>query len=296
MGRENRIREVRQRAGLTRRQFAERAGIGEERIAYAESGCHSLKLDLAFHFAEVLRVDMGELFPEARPLLGEGKRRKPRNELVELHYDSEMLRSFEAAGIDLDPATWILRMRLRGGAQVGFATSTASAARLRRALYDQDSSTPFFVFYASRVAVAVNLNHLLHYHELWDGHTSYDWHDESIAAEEVGVVLSDSPEWLTFDVDADEGDAEEGGDLGEMQALLVTLDTLVEENEFLDVMDTDGESAFFRAHDVALLTVPLRILYPDLNDALVSIDMGEDDSVEVMTEGEESPEAEPPSP
>src|SRR5699024_9475549 len=134
--------------------------------------------------------------------------RLTRGELVELHYDRDALREFESAGIDLDPATWYLKLRLRGGATMVFVIPTAEARRLRHNLLDRDPSSPFFVFHSSRVAVAVNLNHLLHYHELWDVRVPFDWQDEGIASEVVSVFLNDSATPLTFEVDPDE--VEEG--------------------------------------------------------------------------------------
>lgn len=97
-------------------------------------------------------MELGALYPEAVTLIGEGKNRKSLQGLVELHYDDESLRAFHSAGIDLDPATWTLQLRLRGGTEVGFACSVEDASRLERNFDRRDRSTPFFLFDSSRVA------------------------------------------------------------------------------------------------------------------------------------------------
>lgn len=137
-------------------------------------------------------------------------------------------------------------------------------------------STPFVVFNSNVVMVAVNLNHLMHYHELWDAHTPTEWHDEQVPLEEVGVFLCDSPEPLRFNVEVDEADAADEFDNGQLHNLIFTLENLVEPGEFIHFMDSDGEHAFFRAHDIAVLTVPLRLLNSTLNDDLLEADYGPD--------------------
>jgi transcriptional regulator with XRE-family HTH domain len=287
---ENRIRQAREKLGWSQQQLAEAVGTSQQQIARIETGTQSVKLDIALGIAATLHADLGKLFPATRKLIGRGKKSKDRNALVELHDDPKAVAEFESAGVDLDPATWLLKLRLRGGTQLSFVCSTAEVQRLRQNLRARDSGTPFVVFRSPVVAVALNINHLTHYHELWDGHTSPDWHDDDVPREEVAVFFSDSSEPELFDVDVDVGLPSLEDDEGQMRGLLFTLETFLEPGEFVGFRDSDGEDAFLRAEDVALLSVPLRILDSRLNDALLE---AED---QMMTDEEELAEVKVESP
>lgn len=266
---------------MSRAAIGDLLGLSEEQVAYVESGHVPVKVHLAAALARALDIDLAGLFPDAAQLVGKGKKAKSLQELVEQHYDDKVLREFAHAGIDLDPASWTLNMRLRRGASLSFAVSKWDARRLRNNFQEPYPNTPFFLFNSSRVAAAVNLRHLTHHHELWDGHTEFDWHSEKIPAEDVAVFFADSPDPLTFDVSADEahgGDEDEIGEIGAIEALLLGLDTLVEPDEVISFMDSDGEYAFFRSSDIALLTIPARVVNPRLNDWLVDIELGLDDA------------------
>jgi transcriptional regulator with XRE-family HTH domain len=280
---ENRIRQIREKVGLSQQALAELVGTSQQQIARIETGTQSVKLDLALRIALALKSDLGRVFPGTASLVGRGKSRKSRSELVELHYDAEALRKFDSAGVDLDPATWVLQLRMRGRINLGFVVSTADAVRLRRNIYNPDPSTPFFIFNSSQVAVALNLNHLFHYYELWDKHTPADWHDPDISTEQVSVYLSDSRKPIRLDVEVDEGFPDEEDERGQLRGILTMLQLSVEPGEFISFMDEDGEHAFFRAEEIAIMTIPLRDLDARLNDALLDAEYG--------TEDDDGPEA-----
>jgi transcriptional regulator with XRE-family HTH domain len=272
MSMQNKLRHLREKLGMSQRDLATIAGTSQQQIARIETGNQSVKLDLALVIAAALKADLGNVFPGTRKLLGRRKKRKDRDALVEMRCDPTAVSEFDAAGVDLNPATWILKLRMRGGAQLDFVCSTAEAQRIRRSLRKSDTGTPFIVFNSSVVAVALNLEHLLHYHELWDGNVSGDWHDDNVPRDEVAVYLSDSIEPLVFDVEADQGTPEDEDDEGQMRGLLFTLETFFEPGEFVSFRDVDGEDAFFRAEDIALLTIPLRVLDARLNETLLDAD------------------------
>jgi transcriptional regulator with XRE-family HTH domain len=276
----NRVRAMREKRGLTQRALADAIGTSQQQIQRLETDATSVKLDIALRVCDALEAELSQLFPGTRQLVGTGKQRKSRKELVELHYDSAALRTFNEAGIDLDPATWILKLRLRGGTTPTFVIATAEAERLRRNLEDRSSSSSFFVFNSSLVVVALNWKHLLHYHELWDGHVDADWHDPAISSEDVSVYLADSPTPLLFDAYPDEGDPQSDNDTGRLRGLLFELETFLEPGEFVSFMDTDGEHAFFRADDVALMTIPLRLVNEQLNADMVEAEEDEADGAE----------------
>lgn len=265
----NKLRHLREKLGISQRDLATIVGTSQQQIGRIETGNQSVKLDLALAVAAALKADLGNVFPGTRKLLGRGKKRKDRDALAKMHYDPEAVSEFEAAGVDLDPATWILKLRMRGGAKHDFVCSTAEVQRIRSNLQRDDTTPPFVVFTSSVIAVAMNLEHLMHYHELWDGNIANDWHDDDVPRDEVAVYMRDSAEPLVFDVGVDEGAPEDEDDEGQMRGLLFTLETFLEPGEFVSFCDVDGEVAFFRAADIALLTVPLRVLDTRLNDTLL---------------------------
>jgi transcriptional regulator with XRE-family HTH domain len=287
---ENRIRQLREKVGLSQQALAELVGTSQQQIARIETGTQSVKLDLALRIALALKSDLGRVFPGTASLVGRGKSKKSRSELVELHYDAEALQKFDSAGVDLDPATWVLQLRMRARISLAFVISTADAMRLRRNIYNPDPSTPFFIFKSSQVAVALNLNHLFHYYELWDKHTPADWHDSNVSTEQVSVYLSDSRRPLRFDVVGDEGSPDDEDDEGQLRRLLGMLELSAEPGEFINFMDMDGEHAFFRAEEIAILTIPLRDLDARLNDALLDAEYGaEDDEADSNSKDEVDP-------
>jgi transcriptional regulator with XRE-family HTH domain len=268
---DTRIKMLRERAGLSQGALAGLVGTSQQQIARIETGNQSVKLDLAFAIASVLGKDITYVFPSVRKLIGRGKSKKSRDDLVELHYDSKAVGDFASAGVDLDPATWILQVRMRGQTELSFVSSKHDINRLQSNISHRHSGSQFFAFHSSAVAVALKLDHLLHFHALWDGYTPPDWQDPRVPVDNLCVYLTDSNKPLTFEVDPDEGSPHEE-DEGQLRSLLFILETHIDEDEYVDFLDADGERAFFRAADLSMLTIPLRALDEDLNDALVDVE------------------------
>lgn len=61
----NRLREYRESQGLTREQFALRAGISAEYVRRLEAGLHSPSLDVARTICGVLGTSIDDTFPAA---------------------------------------------------------------------------------------------------------------------------------------------------------------------------------------------------------------------------------------
>ena len=58
----NRIEEIREKAGLTRQQFAEQVGVHYQTIGYIERGEYSPSLVLALRIAKVLNNPVEQIF------------------------------------------------------------------------------------------------------------------------------------------------------------------------------------------------------------------------------------------
>ncbi|HEY0996230.1 MAG TPA: helix-turn-helix transcriptional regulator [Gemmatimonadaceae bacterium] len=234
---ENRIRPLRDARGWSQHDLATAAGTSQQQVARIEAGTQSVRLELALALAAALEAELAEVFPDARRPLARARKR----------------RAGRARAGEPEPATWFLSLRLRGGTMLDVVVPSAVARALRERLAARAPASPFFVFEAGPVALAVNVDHLVHYHELWDGTGPDDWHDERVPEEQVGIFLAEGGAPLLFDA----GAREDAGAGTHPRDLLDLLDTAVRANEFVSFRDADGEEAFFRAGDVALLSVPL---------------------------------------
>lgn len=236
---ENRIRPLREARGWSQHDLATAAGTSQQQVARIEAGTQSVRLELALALAAALEADLAEVFPDARrPLARVRKKRAGR-----------------ARAGEPEPATWFLSLRLRGGTTLDFVAPSAVARALRERLAARAPASPFFVFESGPVALALNLDHLVHYHELWDGTGPDDWHDERVPEAQVAIFLAEGGAPLLFDA-GDRGSAGDAGAGAHPRDLLDLLDTAVRANEFVSFRDADGEEAFFRAGDVALISVP----------------------------------------
>jgi transcriptional regulator with XRE-family HTH domain len=253
----NRIRSLREKRNLSQADLAQLAGTSQQQIQRFESGAQSVKLDVAARICVALETDLASVFPETAAVLTKSKA-KTTADMLRLADDEQKVADLDAGGLDVDPVTWLLALRMRGGAKLTLPVSTADRYRLRRNIEDSRLHA-FFVCNSRSVSTAVNLNHLVHYHELFDpGHLDGDWEDQKVDREDVTIYLADSDQPLKFSVEPDE--PESSDDVGQMRHFLFMAETDVGEGEYLHFIDADGETAFFRASDVALVTVPLRVI------------------------------------
>lgn len=58
----NRLEETRTNRGLSRQELADRVGVHFQTIGYLERGEYSPSLTLALRIAQILQVDMSEIF------------------------------------------------------------------------------------------------------------------------------------------------------------------------------------------------------------------------------------------
>jgi putative transcriptional regulator len=59
---ENKIKELRQKLGLTQEELAKRAGVRRETIVFLEQGKYNPSLELAFKVAKELKISVDKLF------------------------------------------------------------------------------------------------------------------------------------------------------------------------------------------------------------------------------------------
>jgi len=82
--------------------------------------------------------------------------------------------------------------------------------------------------------------------------------------EQIKVYLSESAEPLTFEADPDEGDDPDEPD--QFHGLMADLELGFDSDDFIDFVDVDGETAWIKASEIALLELPSWLLDSELLD------------------------------
>jgi hypothetical protein len=178
----------------------------------------------------------------------------------------------------MDPDVWFLKFRFRGGREEVFPVSGPDNERLW-ARVQRTGDFRFAVFRAGSSGVALNLDHALYAHFLFEPPNRIVELDEGEPAPGVRVLFAGETEYHAFEVDADEPEpvAEDELDEGQLRNLMVGLDMSTEADDVVSFMDVDGETVFMRASDIVLLEIPLWALHPELDD---SDDLGASDDHE----------------
>ena len=171
----------------------------------------------------------------------------------------------------MEAEQWSVRYRLRGGAQGGIASiSGPEHRRLWRLLDPHNDEEGFIVFDADDRRYAINPEHLTFCHLLFDPPSDEIEQPEgqNEHAYEVRFWLADGAEPLTFRVEPDTAsiDDDDAGD-GECQLQDLFHYAEIGTDTRLKFTDEDGEKAFFRTEDVAMFSVPLEAVEPDLRAA-----------------------------
>ncbi|PLX86309.1 MAG: hypothetical protein C0617_01650 [Desulfuromonas sp.] len=269
----NKIREFRKEKGFTQAQLAGAVGTSQQQIQRIETGKQSVRFELAVKICEALGREMVKVFPESkRPI---AKVLSAIDPFERLMMDEGLGEDMGKAGIEMDPRVFRFKYRLRGGAEGELPLSAKENSFLWKKIQSDDMSTPFVVFSAYNKMVALNRRHLLYCHFLWDS-PCYEANEEEFYG--LNVYLNDSKHGLSFRVDADEDNPEDEEDDGQIGDMLFMLETNVEENYMISFIDEDGERAFFRAMDVAMVEVPLWIIDPDI---LTEEELAEEESMGV---------------
>jgi hypothetical protein len=176
--------------------------------------------------------------------------------------DSEFGEEMARAAVDMDPFEWTFKYRLRGSATGSLPISGTEKDRLFEAVQRCEIDS-FVVFDSEGATIVLNMDHLIFCHFLFDSPLTL--HPERELINEVKVFLGDSSEPLRFEVEADEHVMDNPDELGQFENLFFTAEhSAGETNVIFHFEDVDGEDAFFRASDTAMIQIPLWVLEPDL--------------------------------
>jgi transcriptional regulator with XRE-family HTH domain len=262
----NRIGLLRKKKGLSQKQLADAAKTSQQQIQRIEAGVQNARFDLAARICAALNASMSEVFPTTELSLTRffRKGKKP----SDIFDDEAAIRGLEDAGIDMDPAERTFKYRLRGGAEGQLAISGASYEQLWSVVQDADPPNGFAVFDAGARRYALNLNHLLFCHFLFDPpnqllRNANAVDDENCTAE---FFLSDSSTPSKVDVNPDCAsiDDDDVSDWESVQLQDLFASAASDPLQRFKLMDVDGETAFFRPQDVAMISAPLSAVEPAL--------------------------------
>lgn len=241
---QNRIRQLREKKGLTQAELADAVGTSQQQIQRIESGSQAVKLLLATQVAAALEVDLMVLFPDTAKAVKKTVR-SGKGAAKEAVMDSDT-REVEEAGLDIEGLLWFISIRMLSGLKRVYKISAAEAERLRLNLAHIGEIDPFFVFSSRDRIIALNLLQVAAIHELYQPYDQ-DWEQDERPEEDVVVYFSGSKEPEVFMMEPSEESA------GDFDLLLAGLQTFVEPTDFIDFEDTEGETVFLKSSNIALI-------------------------------------------
>lgn len=168
--------------------------------------------------------------------------------------------------------SWWARVIMRGGdpkRPMVYSISEKDKERLLRFLdpddvepHDRqsDTSATFFVFDAGDREVAINMEHLVFSQILFDRRTRVE--TEPGFHGSVDVYLAGMKDPVEFEVPDDGEEGEDDDDEGQFRQLLCALDSNPEKDRYVTFEDIDGEDAYFRVREIAILEVAKSVINP----------------------------------
>lgn len=257
-----RLNQCRKERGLTQRKLAELVGTSQQQIQRIESGVVAARLDLAIRISAALETPLDVLFPGATKLLRKAKaERKATRSLP----DETWKEMSESSGVEGDPRSWFLKVLLRGHQEgLIFPISAADERRLFSRFQVESDIDPFVVFDSAGDRIGISVRDVVSCQFLYELGSMEQTHGEGSYHAEI--FFSDNPTLWRYPVDTDRGSPEDEDDRGCFRSIFYYLETSIEPGDRLIFEDEDGEYVLMRAGDVAMLRVPLHIMYPIQSD------------------------------
>lgn len=257
---ENRVRQLRKARNLSQRELAELVGTSQQQIQRIEAGRIAAKLELAARISAALEKPLNSVFPGAARVLKDAEQEMATTKSL----PDTAWQAMRNIGIEGDPRVWTWKVLLRGQTEpMHFSISAAAHSYLYSAIQREggdDGSMSFVVFDTKDRRIALNLSQLAFCHFLFD----YGEPEEEVEQESCNVEIFfngiEAP--LSVQVDVDDGDPDNEDDEGQCRYILYMLETFTAPSDRYRLRDVDGEDAFVRAGDIALLSVPLGIVEP----------------------------------
>jgi transcriptional regulator with XRE-family HTH domain len=256
----NNVRKLREAAKLSQRDLAEKAGTSQQQVQRIEAG-QQTGLNTASRIAFALGVEVAKAFPAAAAALNQLGGDTPR--------DHRVIELLAKSGIDADPRFYTFRAILRNGIEHVFNLSSSEYERIGRNVQDirQDNEFPAFLMFESRARqYAINPAHLVACDLGEDSApvTTSDEDDASVVRVHLAIMEKPLEYELPY-ADKDNVDPDyEGLGLTEIGQLFCDLDSGMTVHgtpayRLISFKDSDGERAFIRVNDIAMLEADLRV-------------------------------------
>lgn len=261
----NRIRELRNKAGLGLGDVADAVGADLAEIALAEMGVGLIRFELGMSIARVLGAHPGEVFPGMGAFIDEINSLNE-DEMREAMLEPQRAAAIADAGLDPDILPWYVIMKLRSGNERRYFVSSAEARRIKDFLGKPRG--PVFVNFLS------DCRHVLLRPETvaevsFTNSASYAPFSSDESAFEVVLVSGASPRPERLDVTPDGGDEGEGP-----RPFAELLDTSAkgkpEEIPAFVCLCTDaGEDRFVAMDLVEVIEIPVGVVIPSIYGELL---------------------------
>jgi len=258
----NKVRKFREALGLSYEELARRLHCSVRSIKYVESGMMT-RFSLAAELADALGRSVEDVFPALR---------KPLRSLSGGAYldrrNNDLDRQFENAGIDPDPQLHTVRFVLRNGLERYIALASAECSRLRRNL--QAPSAIFVCFETATERIALNVKHLVVWQFITEFSPGPELSDDDSGNDQLAIWVGTAKEPKLVNVEPDimEFGTEAADDVAVLQTLFFQLGHCWEDDEVFYVDDDEGDTTYFRADNVSMLSVPLQVISPAFWTAL----------------------------
>ncbi|CUI04706.1 hypothetical protein BN2497_4189 [Janthinobacterium sp. CG23_2] len=236
-------------------------------------------MSLAIKICEALGKPVPNVFPGAGKLL-DAYHGIPNPNDKEARDIAVKLR---AIGIETDICRHVVKLILRGHRDPIFLdVSSGDVDRVIHVIQKEETTEPetaFVVFDSDEDRIAINLRfasfcQFLDEIDLRVLDPTPQVESESEPSNVVRVYLGENP--IPVELSVNPEDDDEDDDPGDVNGAIYDLDSSgLLENQRIRICDDDGDCAFFRAGDIAILTAPLWVLDPD--ERIYDDDMDEDD-------------------
>lgn len=247
----NNIKKYRNAKKLTQRQLADAIGTSQQQIQRIESGAIAANLQLANRIAAALGRSLSSVFPDAAKAI-ESVRMTMR---TDRYLPDDLLESAAGKGIELDTASWYLKIQLNSRQKpLVLPVSPAEKRRLYGAIQEEGASpdkTSFVVFDSSQERIALNLRQVEFCQFLME-----PWPSDEGEAASPGKLQFEFIGGNSVELSVEEDEPDEDG-IGQVGNIFFLADLGVEPTNQVRIIDEEGEDAFIRLGSIALVRAPL---------------------------------------
>jgi len=267
----NRIKEFRKLKGMTQRELAKAVGTSQQQIQRIESGSVEARIDVALKICEALESTMPKLFPHSAKPLSNAQRRGVKPELI--LEDSQLIDELSHAGIGMDLSTHFIELNLKCGNSVRISLPKEAKGILWQAIQEEVTGTKFCIFNSAYSRVALNLDHVVTAHFLFEAFdTPADQAFDGLSSEDDDELRMISPSLrntFCLEIEADTEDLSVEDDPDRQSVQLQDLFHYTSNAEFVPgskvlITNRDGEPVWIRLDEASVISVPLNMVEPSI--------------------------------